>query len=149
MAKNLTLIGRLNRIQRLMGCYLLAFKLREDCDSFYMSLRVMSLGMCRDNDRNWKTQFLSLQKSSRPKEIVDFLKKNSKALFEEYLNICREVSEDDNLEIQNDEAEAFHAAFSEIVKAVNCGLIKDKAAVCEETLRLLIEEAVIIGKKNI
>lgn len=148
MTKNLCTVQRLKRIQKLMDCYLLAFKLRTDCDSFYMCLQVMNAGMCQDNDTVWRTRFQSLLKSSFPKEIMDFLKESAKDLFDEYLNICQAVSEDDDLEIDKEEAEAFHCAFAEIVKAVNCGLVIDKQAVCEETLRKLIEEAVIIGKRN-
>lgn len=147
MSKRLTVVQRLNRIQKLTDCYLLAFSLRHSPESFMLSLKVMTNSISKENDKLWKVRFSALMKAGRVKDTVNFLKENANALFEDYLDICNQYAAQRNSTIGKEETEAFHAAFLELLKAVNAGLIMREDIVCEEAFRKMVEDAVIVGRK--
>lgn len=148
MSKRLTFVQRLNRIQKLTDCYLLAFNLRRSPDSFMLSLKVMNNSISKENDRLWKVRFSALMKARLVKDIVDFLRENANVLFEDYLDVCNQYAVQRNCIIGKEDAEAFHAAFLELLKAVNAGLIMRDDIACEEAFRAMVEDAVILGRKK-
>lgn len=146
MAKKLNLVQRLNRIQKLLDCYVMATELKNSPKSFWMTIKVMSTGLYRENNRAWKIAYAALMKSAAVKLMLDFLKENSQVLFQEYLEICREYSKNIDEDFQHETAQAFYSAYAEILKAANMGLIVCQDLNSEEYLRRMVEDAVIISK---
>lgn len=146
MAKKLNLVQRLNRIQKLLDCYVMATELKNSPKNFWMTIKVMSTGLYRENNQAWKIAYAALMKSAAVKPMLDFLKENSQVLFQEYLEICHEYSKNIDEDFQHETAQAFYSAYVEILKAVNRDLIVCQDLNSEEYLRRMVEDAVIIGK---
>lgn len=99
----------------------------------------MSNSLCKENSKEWRVRFSALKKTKKIKDIVLFLKEASSSLWEEYLEICNICSQRKE-SLNAEEAEAFQAAFAELFRASNAGLIDNcgKEIFCKK-----IEEAVL------